>query len=146
MSAVFFVQNKWVSNSFFVYSILTELTHSKTFPLQIFQQQNMINTLVIALLMLVCLSQTLAFTPSTLPTTFRPNTRVTRVMSSAPKSDANAHAKAALLGLSTALAPMAAQADTVDEATVIGLGVGLVACVVSLAVGFSIGYGTLNKL
>lgn len=41
---------------------------------------------------------------------------------------------------------MAAHADTVDEATVIGLGVGLVACIVSLAVGFTIGYGTLNKL
>lgn len=33
----------------------------------------------------------------------------------------------------------------VDEATVIGYGAGLVACVVSLAVGFSIGYGTLVK-
>lgn len=43
------------------------------------------------------------------------------------------------------VAPFAAQAATVDEGTVIGYGAGLVACVVSLAVGFSIGYGTLVK-
>jgi len=44
------------------------------------------------------------------------------------------------------MAPFAAQAaTTVDDATVIGYGAGLVACVVSLAVGFSIGYGTLDR-
>jgi hypothetical protein len=54
---------------------------------------------------------------------------------------------AAVAAFATAMAPFAAHADTVvDEATVIGYGAGLVACVVSLAVGFAIGYGTLAKL
>ena len=52
---------------------------------------------------------------------------------------------AAVAAFATALAPMAAHAEAVDEATVIGYGAGLVACVVSLAVGFAIGYGTLVK-
>lgn len=53
---------------------------------------------------------------------------------------------AALAAFATAVAPFAAHATEVDEATVIGYGAGLVACVVSLAVGFAIGYGTLVKL
>jgi hypothetical protein len=52
---------------------------------------------------------------------------------------------AAVAAFATAMAPFAANAADVDEATVIGYGAGLVACVVSLAVGFSIGYGTLVK-
>lgn len=52
---------------------------------------------------------------------------------------------AAVAAFATALAPFAAHAEVVDEATVIGYGAGLVACVVSLAVGFAIGYGTLVK-
>ena len=52
---------------------------------------------------------------------------------------------AAVAAFATALAPFAAQATDVDEATIIGYGAGLVACVVSLAVGFAIGYGTLVK-
>lgn len=52
---------------------------------------------------------------------------------------------AALAAFATAMAPFAAHADTVDESTLIGYGAGLVACVVSLAVGFAIGYGTLVK-
>lgn len=57
-------------------------------------------------------------------------------------TDSNA---AALAAFATAMAPFAAQAADVDEGTLIGYGAGLVACVVSLAVGFSIGYGTLVK-
>jgi hypothetical protein len=53
---------------------------------------------------------------------------------------------AAVAAFATALAPFAAHATDVDEATIIGYGAGLVACVVSLAVGFAIGYGTLVKL
>merc|ERR1712194_685616 len=53
---------------------------------------------------------------------------------------------AAMAAFATTLAPLAAHATEVDEATIIGYGAGLVACVVSLAVGFSIGYGTLSKL
>jgi hypothetical protein len=43
------------------------------------------------------------------------------------------------------MAPFAAHATEIDEGTIIGYGAGLVACVVSLAVGFTIGYGTLVK-
>ena len=39
----------------------------------------------------------------------------------------------------------ASTASAVDQGTLIGYGAGLVACVVSLAVGFAIGYGTLVK-
>jgi hypothetical protein len=53
---------------------------------------------------------------------------------------------AAFAAFTTALSPFAAHADAVDESVVIGYGAGLVACVVSLAVGFAIGYGTLVKL
>mmetsp|Transcript_1580 Transcript_1580/g.1489 ORF Transcript_1580/g.1489 Transcript_1580/m.1489 type:complete len:92 (-) Transcript_1580:285-560(-) len=52
---------------------------------------------------------------------------------------------AAVAAFATAMAPFAAHATEVDQGTVIGYGAGLVACVVSLAVGFSIGYGTLVK-
>jgi hypothetical protein len=52
---------------------------------------------------------------------------------------------AAVAAFATALAPIAAHATEVDEGTIIGYGAGLVACVVSLAVGFAIGYGTLVK-
>merc|ERR1712157_261257 len=51
---------------------------------------------------------------------------------------------AAVAAFATALAPLAAHAE-VDQGVVIGYGAGLVACVVSLAVGFAIGYGTLVK-
>jgi hypothetical protein len=43
------------------------------------------------------------------------------------------------------MAPFAAQAADIDEGIIVGYGAGLVACVVSLAVGFAIGYGTLVK-
>ena len=59
-----------------------------------------------------------------------------------PLKDSNA---AAVAAFATAMAPFAAQAADVDEGVVIGYGAGLVACVVSLAVGFAIGYGTLVK-
>lgn len=52
---------------------------------------------------------------------------------------------AAFAAFATAMAPFAANAADVDEGVIIGYGAGLVACVVSLAVGFAIGYGTLVK-
>jgi len=52
---------------------------------------------------------------------------------------------ATIAAFATALAPLAANAQDVDEGVIIGYGAGLVACVVSLAVGFAIGYGTLVK-
>ena len=68
-------------------------------------------------------------------------------MSKAPEpvSEMKSKNAAAVAAFATAMAPFAAHADVVDEATVIGYGAGLVACVVSLAVGFAIGYGTLVK-
>ena len=65
-------------------------------------------------------------------------------MEDAPVTEANPNA-AAIAAFATALAPLAAHAADVDEGVVIGYGAGLVACVVSLAVGFTIGYGTLVK-
>mmetsp|Transcript_23479 Transcript_23479/g.46729 ORF Transcript_23479/g.46729 Transcript_23479/m.46729 type:complete len:103 (-) Transcript_23479:169-477(-) len=75
------------------------------------------------------------------PTAFKPVSRLTPVEAPTSKPVPSA----ALAGAFTSLAPLAAHADTVDESQVIGLGVGLVACIVSLAVGFTIGYGTLTK-
>ena len=80
-------------------------------------------------------------TPSFSPPLPPPHRRLTPVESPTSKPVPNA----ALAGFTAALAPLAAHADTVDESQVIGLGVGLVACIVSLAVGFTIGYGTLTK-
>jgi len=60
-------------------------------------------------------------------------------------SSKNTPNAAAIAAFATALAPMAAHADEIDQGIVIGYGAGLVACVVSLAVGFAIGYGTLVK-
>lgn len=75
----------------------------------------------------------------------RPAFKVPAVMPAAEaKVESNPNA-AAVAAFATAMAPFAAHATDVDEATIIGYGAGLVACVVSLAVGFSIGYGTLAK-
>ena len=52
---------------------------------------------------------------------------------------------AALAAFATAVAPMAANAEELDTSVVAGFGIGLVACVVFFAVGFSVGYGTLIK-
>jgi hypothetical protein len=64
-----------------------------------------------------------------------------------PVTQRNQKNAAAVAAFATAMAPFAANAENtvVDEATIIGYGAGLVACVVSLAVGFAIGYGTLVK-
>jgi len=69
---------------------------------------------------------------------------MSKMSEEAPVIKANPNA-AALAAFATALAPLAAHATDIDESVVIGYGAGLVACVVSLAVGFSIGYGTLVK-
>jgi len=82
-----------------------------------------------------------AFSTPSPKTTFKP-AAVVPTVEAKPAENKNA---AAVAAFATAMAPFAAQAAEVDEATVIGYGAGLVACVVSLAVGFSIGYGTLVK-
>eukprot|EP00558_Chaetoceros_sp_UNC1202_P004155 CAMPEP_0197246604 /NCGR_PEP_ID=MMETSP1429-20130617/17906_1 /TAXON_ID=49237 /ORGANISM="Chaetoceros sp., Strain UNC1202" /LENGTH=102 /DNA_ID=CAMNT_0042707303 /DNA_START=37 /DNA_END=345 /DNA_ORIENTATION=+ len=76
-----------------------------------------------------------------------PNTKPAFKAAVIPQAEAKVENNnaAAVAAFATAMAPFAAHATEVDEATVIGYGAGLVACVVSLAVGFSIGYGTLVK-
>jgi hypothetical protein len=95
----------------------------------------------LALLLAVIVACASAFsTPSS-----RPAFKTNAVM---PKAEAKVEVNpnaAAVAAFATAMAPFAAQAADVDEATVIGYGAGLVACIVSLAVGFTIGYGTLVK-
>jgi mono/diheme cytochrome c family protein len=86
-----------------------------------------------------------AFSPSTKPMSSIKSVSV--VQQQHPEKVATMEQKnaAAMAAFATALAPFAANAADVDEATIIGYGAGLVACVVSLAVGFAIGYGTLVK-
>ena len=84
-----------------------------------------------------------AFSTPSPKTTLKPAAVVPTVEAKAANANPNA---AAVAAFATAMAPFAAHATDVDEATIIGYGAGLVACVVSLAVGFSIGYGTLVKL
>lgn len=85
-----------------------------------------------------------AFKASSAPLSMSPKEEAPVKTSEEAKQDANPNA-AAVAAFATAMAPLAAQAQDADEGAVIGFGVGLVACVVSLAVGFSVGYGTLIK-
>ena len=69
-------------------------------------------------------------------------------LSAIPKEHTNSERDqkaAAIAAFATAMAPFVAQAADIDEGIIVGYGAGLVACVVSLAVGFAIGYGTLVK-
>merc|ERR1712051_110337 len=90
-----------------------------------------------------------AFAPVAHSTTRSPTVRPVKPLAAVPKdSETTAKAQAnaaAIAAFATAMAPFAAHAADVDEGVVIGYGAGLVACVVSLAVGFAIGYGTLVK-
>lgn len=90
-----------------------------------------------------------AFAPIVAPTTRSPvKTAKAKPLSMMPKDESTPQEKqnaAAIAAFATAMAPFAAHAADVDEGIVIGYGAGLVACVVSLAVGFAIGYGTLVK-
>ena len=94
----------------------------------------------IAFLFAAIIACTSAFSTPSPKTSFKPAAVVPTVEAQAQNKNA-----AAIAAFATAMAPFAAHATEVDEATVIGYGAGLVACVVSLAVGFSIGYGTLVK-
>ena len=96
----------------------------------------------IAFLFAAIIACTSAFSTPSPKTSFKPAAVVPTVEAQVEAQNKNA---AAIAAFATAMAPFAAHATEVDEATVIGYGAGLVACVVSLAVGFSIGYGTLVK-
>jgi hypothetical protein len=94
--------------------------------------------LLLVALFLACAA---AFAPAS-TTKSRPAFALAMSKVEPPVADKNV---AALAAFATAMAPLAAQATEVDDATAIAWGAGLVACVVSLAVGFAIGYGTLVK-
>ena len=99
------------------------------------------------LLIAVVIACAAAFAPASVARpAFKATTMAMSKMSQEPAKVMHPNA-AALVAFATAMAPLAAQAttDTDELNTVIGLGIGLVACVVSLAVGFTIGYGTLVK-
>ena len=99
--------------------------------------------LIVIALVVACAS---AFAPASQRPTFQPLAASKLPEPIRETADINKDNKAAAMAaFATALAPMAANAASVDEGTVIGYGAGLVECVVSLAVGFSIGYGTLVK-
>jgi hypothetical protein len=103
------------------------------------------NCQTIALLLAALVACTTAFAPVA-PTTRSPvkATKLNMVPKESTETKDNQNA-AAVAAFATAMAPFAAHAADVDEGVVIGYGAGLVACVVSLAVGFAIGYGTLVK-
>ena len=108
--------------------------------ISIYNTMKAVQVLILALVV-VC-SQ--AFAPS--PSTARPALKPIAMSKNAePVSELKEKNAAAVAAFATAMAPFAANAADVDEGTLIGYGAGLVACVVSLAVGFSIGYGTLVK-
>eukprot|EP00957_Ditylum_brightwellii_P163651 12459902-Ditylum_brightwellii.AAC.1 len=121
----------------------------------------------VAVIFAALMACTMAFVPPSV-SVIRPAFKtVSLSMSGISEQEANPKV-AALAAFATALAPLVAHADemsdeiaeaapavaavaataassAVDEATLIGYGAGLVACVVFFAVGFSIGYGTLVK-
>jgi len=98
----------------------------------------------IALLLVATVACVSGFAPVSTP---RQNVALSMSSTPEPLNEFKQDKKAAAVAaFATAMAPFAAHADTIDESVVIGYGAGLVACVVSLAVGFSIGYGTLSKL
>ena len=105
------------------------------------------NCQTVAILLAALVACATAFAPVA-PSTRAPTVRAVKPLAAVPKDsetsvkDQNA---AAVAAFATAMAPFAAHAADVDEGVVIGYGAGLVACVVSLAVGFAIGYGTLVK-
>jgi hypothetical protein len=95
------------------------------------------------LLLAVIVACANAFAPVNTNTPAITSLSASKVPEPVEMNDKNA---AAVAAFATAMAPFAAQAADVDEGVIIGYGAGLVACVVSLAVGFAIGYGTLVKL
>jgi hypothetical protein len=103
---------------------------------------------IVALLLAAVVACTSAFAPPTASARTAFKVAPAAPLSMIPKEEApvakNNNA-AAIAAFATAMAPFAAHATDIDEGTIIGYGAGLVACVVSLAVGFSIGYGTLVK-
>merc|ERR1712161_57338 len=105
------------------------------------------NCQIVAILCAALVACTTAFAPVA-PAARSLSVRAVQPLAAVPKNSEGAakdHNAAAIAAFATAMAPFAAHATDVDEGVIIGYGAGLVACVVSLAVGFAIGYGTLVK-
>lgn len=102
--------------------------------------KNCQTVLILVAALIACAS---AFAPVA-PTTRSP-VRSAKPLAAVPKDSETNNNAAAIAAFATAMAPFAANAADIDEGVIIGYGAGLVACVVSLAVGFAIGYGTLVK-
>lgn len=97
-----------------------------------------------SLMLIILVASSNAFAPQASPkTSFA--IQATPVSTKTSKDVAPIHRNhnAAFAAFTTALAPVVVQAAEIDESTAVGYGAGIVACVVSLAVGFSVGYGTL---
>ena len=104
------------------------------------------NCQTIALLIMALVACASAFAPVAPAVRAAPSK--TSSLSASPQGHTNSERDqkaAAIAAFATAMAPFAAQAADIDEGIIVGYGAGLVACVVSLAVGFAIGYGTLVK-
>jgi len=110
----------------------------------LFKMKNCQTVIILLAALIACAS---AFAPVA-STTRSPSVKAIKPLAAVPK-DSETSAKdqkaAAVAAFATAMAPFAAHATDIDQGVVIGYGAGLVACVVSLAVGFAIGYGTLVK-
>lgn len=80
--------------------------------------------LILACVALMLAAPALAFSPTLKPTTFKASTKLGMTKFETPEPKSTHSPNAALLGVASSLAPLAAHADTIDEAQVIGLGVG----------------------
>ncbi|KAL7505848.1 hypothetical protein ACHAXN_003282 [Cyclotella atomus] len=93
------------------------------------------------LLLAAIIATVTAFSPIATPATRSPVKSTKAAPLAVSREETQQKNAAAIAAFATAMAPFAAHAADVDEGVVIGYGAGLVACVVSLAVGFAIGYG-----
>ena len=99
---------------------------------------------IISIVAVAFVTSSKAFTPATNSrTSFSIQTSQPSSKTNTAKAPVHKDHNAAFAAFATAMTPIVVQATEVDEGTVVGVGAGLVACIVSLAVGFSIGYGTL---
>merc|ERR1719491_169659 len=124
---------------------ISRLAKSFTNTNKLFKMKSCQTIIVLLAAIVACVT---AFAPVA-PITRSPSARSVKPLAAIPKDSETSvkdHNAAAIAAFATAMAPFAAHAADVDEAVVIGYGAGLVACVVSLAVGFAIGYGTLAKV
>ena len=99
---------------------------------------------IISFIFSIVVASSGAFTPtSNSRTSFSLQNTPTSTKPSKAEAPIHKNHNAAFAAFATAMAPVVVQAAEIEDGTAVGFGAGIVACVVSLAVGFSIGYGTL---